>query len=855
MDQTTLKIAVAAFVHDIGKFADPDFLKITKAYKNENAGSFLPVRNGNYTHWHALYSAGFIDQLNDFFPEELTSGEGQSFIRLAAAHHSPSSVLEQIVSIADRISSGLDREEFNAAVNESVQIKDYRKTRLLPVFEHISVEKDERIQKSDDFLYRYPLKAQTPLSIFPGLIKDVVPEDNHTAAKEYKQLFAHFVSDFKKLAHRNLNTGLWFEHFDSLMMRFTTAIPAARVKNVIPDVSLYDHLATTSAIAAAVYLFHKTSDTLNESAVKNRTEEKFLVISGDFNGIQNYIFTGFGDTRKYRSKLLRGRSFSVSLFSELAADMLCRKIGLPHSSVILNAGGRFSILAPNTNQAVDAVNTVKEKIGSWLVERTYGETSISLSMVCASYRDFESKNFAALWDRVVNAMDETKFTKIDLDKYAGTVTGYLDSFCNDLTPSICPLCGKRAARKDCLQDGLYICAMCRDHIFLGENLVKKGQIAIAEKEMHISGKKLLDPVFEAYQLFFPQQNPDEFTDAAQIVKYWRIVADTGVGIENQDKLVSSKYINGYVPVYSEADLETGNTHRDEEEREAGAPKTLNDIARMAVTAAGSSQKKQGVEALGVLKADVDKLGLLMACGLQDKLYTISRVATMSRQLNNYFAVYLPYFLENNLAFNDIYTVFAGGDDLFLLGPWNRITELSTELEKSFKAYVCGNSEIHFSAGITLHKPHTPVDMLAAASEEALETSKNNGRNSITLFNQTVEWSEFYELKKVSDELEHWLENQWISSVFLYRINEFINMAEEERIVLGENSSEIHIDDMAVSKWRSLLKYSVERNAALKEDKNARKEKVKYIGTRVAQWLNDYRGKLRIPLWIIQYNRR
>ena len=35
MDQTTLKIAVAAFVHDIGKFADPDFLKITKAYKGE----------------------------------------------------------------------------------------------------------------------------------------------------------------------------------------------------------------------------------------------------------------------------------------------------------------------------------------------------------------------------------------------------------------------------------------------------------------------------------------------------------------------------------------------------------------------------------------------------------------------------------------------------------------------------------------------------------------------------------------------------------------------------------------------------------------------------------------------------
>jgi CRISPR/Cas system-associated protein Cas10 (large subunit of type III CRISPR-Cas system) len=36
-----------------------------------------------------------------------------------------------------------------------------------------------------------------------------------------------------------------------------------------------------------------------------------------------------GEAGKNRAKILRGRSFAVSLYCELAADMLCRAIGIP----------------------------------------------------------------------------------------------------------------------------------------------------------------------------------------------------------------------------------------------------------------------------------------------------------------------------------------------------------------------------------------------------------------------------------------------------------------------------------------------------------------------------------------------
>ena len=85
-------------------------------------------------------------------------------------------------------------------------------------------------------------------------------------------------------------------------------------------------------------------------------------------------------------------------------------------------------------------------------------------------------------------------------------------------------------------------------------------------------------------------------------------------------------------------------------RQPGMPKTLNDLAADAATSG------QGIEALGILKADVDNLGLLMACGLRKHLYTVSRMACLSRQLDHFFSLFLPDFLSNSEKFKNIYTV-------------------------------------------------------------------------------------------------------------------------------------------------------------------------------------------------------
>ncbi len=872
MDETTLKVAIAAFTHDLGKFADKDVLSVTDQYIDAHAGLYLPFYNGRYSHYHAVYTAAFIEQMNGVLPSELNSpgwGEEDSFINLAAGHHNPATPLQWVVALADRVSSGWDRDTFDKEYNRQIAIKDYKKTRLLPLFEQLMKDEENEPDRMEDFSYCYPLKEISPETIFPGLRKEIAPETTEEAADDYSRLFDEFAKGLKRLRYRNVNLELWFENFESLMMVYTSSIPAARVGDIVPDVSLYDHSKATAAIAAAIYLYHRESASYTVDAIRNYEDKKFLIVNGNFKGIQNFIFGGYGDARKYRSKILRGRSFTVSLLAELSADMLCREVGLPFTSIILNAAGKFTILAPNTDKVREGIDKVERKINDWLVKVSFGETVICLSSVGASCNDFVSGNFQTLWDKSIVAMAEKSFSRLDLSRYGGVVERYLDSFDNDLTHPLCPICGKRPSCREAegtayVEETQSACSLCRDHVFLGTNLVKKARLAVITPATEINGKdnRLLEPIFESYQVAFLEGELKSLAEKGHLLKYW----DLSIGHQGlMAKGIALRFINGYVPVYGPDDDHDerilSGARRDEKKLEyiaqikKGEPKTLNHIACKAKNPTEKAGVFCGTEALGVLKADIDQLGLLMACGLKPERFTLSRLATLSRQLDNYFTVYLPHFLMNETTFNDIYTVFAGGDDLFLIGPWNRIIDLAIVLRSSFSDYVCHNKKVHFSAGISLHKSHTPIDSMAETSESALEKSKyeSEEKNRLTLFSETVTWLQMEELGSAKQTLGQWLDKGWISKAMLYRLNEFIQMADQETRLIKD--LEIHIDDMSCTKWRSMLAYSAERNVAREMKGEERRKVVNEVAGSMARWLTEYGGKLKIPLWYILYNNR
>ena len=870
MDDTVYKIAIAGFLHDIGKFAERANFNADKEFLLSNADLYQPYikAQNRHTHKHAVFTAAFIDHIEKLLPKKFNKGEwglGDSFVNLAAGHHKPQTPLQWIIAIADRVSSGFDRDEFENCYNIQSDITNYKNARLVPILEQLSVEEN----KKSTYSYRYPLAELSPINIFPLSKESVVPDSVEKAGEEYQKLFESFIYSLERVSRGGHidDIPLWFEHFDSLFMIYASHIPASTVGEETPDVSLYDHSKITSAITTALYLYHEEKETMEIEDIKEYEKNKFLIINGDFYGIQDFIFAEGGSTGKASAKLLRGRSFYISLFSELAADMLCKEIGLPVSSIILNAAGKFTIFAHNTEHTKKTTNKVESEINEWLINNFYGQASMGIASIEASCNDFVSKNFSALWERLSKEIDKKKYSKIDLDKYAGPAEKYLDGFNNDLSKKLCPFCGKRPSNievegdTELPEDEPSACKICRDHIYIGSNLVKKDRIAVADIEASLSGSKLSEPIFGEYQLSFDvSKKLTELSKAGSLLKYWDIgISEDGIVAKD----ITAKFISGYVPKYRKEDEYDDRLLGGKRKEEAklgmiemireGVPKTFNHIANKALNFTDEPDKFQGIEALGVLKADVDNLGLLFACGLPEKRQTLSRLATLSRQTNNFFSVFMPYKLKTDDRFKDIYTVFAGGDDLFLIGPWNRIIDFADFLHGTFSNYICKNPDITISAGISINKTGDPVTTIAERAEEALERSKFSDRNRITLFEETVTWDDFKDLSNIKKQLHEWLDTGKINKAMLFRFNELLKMAKQEKEI-RDSKFNIQVKDMECLKWRARFTYTVARNIGrhLKGvDKNEAIEDV----MKSALWLDSYHGALKIPLWQIIYNQR
>jgi len=315
---------------------------------------------------------------------------------------------------------------------------------------------------------------------------------------------------------------------------------------------------------------------------------------------------------------------------------------------------------------------------------------------------------------------------------------------------------------------------------------------------------------------------------------------------------SIKLINGYVPKFTEEykkDIDKLKYKESPDEIKEieeflmeGSILSFHHIAKLALM--HSESGFTGIDAIGVFKADIDNLGTIFSRGLRYEKRTFSRYTTLSRQLNLFFTLYLPYLCKKE--FKNIYTIFAGGDDLFLIGPWNEMVEFSKRISNDFSSYCCKNPEISLSAGLFITKPETPVLTMAEESEKSLNKAKIEGKNRITIFNITLPWDKLSEIEIIREHLDSWLQNKILSTAFMYKLNEILSMAEKEiQIIKKQDFKELN-----PLTWRAKLYYFVTRNVAKKS--NVSQEE---ILNKLVSWIDNYRESFRIPLWQTLYLRR
>ncbi len=814
------RVALAGMLHDLGKFHE----RTGQPPSGDRAALETLYRYG-----HAAHTAGAWDEVAAFAPDLLkgdiapfasrSAGENitDSLVNAAAAHHHPDTFLQWIVATADRAASGFERQKFDAynadCDGETFTRKNRFQARLVTLFEQLAPQRD--------LAHAYPLEALSPTSLFPQSRGAVEPPDDAKAQAEYAALWQQFLAALETIpkSHRH-NWPLWLDHFDSAWLAFTHAIPSATNHGVVPDVSLYDHSKAVAALAVALWRWHHENGKVGAGETARLAdperpdwdEQKLLLIQGDFFGIQDFIFANGGQTQKHAHKLLRGRSFQVSLLAELAALKLLEALQLPSTSQIINAAGKFLIVAPNTESARKAVAQCRRDFDAWCLEHTFGEIGVGIATTPASCNDLTTKDnrFKALVDRLFAELDIAKHRRFDLCNAAPTVmTG-------DFPHGPCGYHGRypadRAAEEGAGgEDGKPAsCALSRDQIAIGESLTKRARLLVLCDATSFG--KPLDLDYFGYRIVFvaDEETSGKYGDLARdstLLRAWDFDLPDADGTVFSG--YSRRYVNSYVPR-----CDDGTTL-----------KTLEDIA-----ATGTGER-----ALVTLKGDIDNLGALFQSGLETP--TFARWAALSRQVNAFFALWLPWHCAQHAP--DTYTVFAGGDDFFLIGPWEQTLALAGQMREKFRAYVA-RDDISFSLGAAMTHPNTPARHLAEAAERGLEQAKSHKdktgkiiKNAGSLWGITVDWTDWLDLSgRRRENLEGLIDGQ--STGFLYSL-----------LLLADQSASTRPED---SLWRSKLHY---RCARLVKDKDRRQALIAEVGDAINRYKNGY----RIPVSLLLYRQR
>ncbi len=876
------RVALAALLHDLGKFAERAGLQVEAKTLEANQHLYCPRqglgRQQWFSHQHAAYTGVAVDYIEPWLPpmtgEEMapfagwkSSDTDDSLTNAAAQHHRPRTFLQWVIATADRVASGFEREQFdqyNQAKEEKTSTgKTHYTARQLTLFEQIRLDRPDPQAHS----WRYPLAPLSPKSIFPVKAAGYEPNDKIVAQKEYHALWEGFIAGLQRIPESHqAQLPLWLDHFDSLWACFTHAIPSATAFGVRPEVSLYDHTKAVAALAVALWRYHQERGDDPEAVsqrMQNRAdwdEKKFLLIQGDLQGIQDFIFASGGETQKNAAKLLRGRSFYVSMLTECAALRLLDELGLPSTSQITNAAGKFLLVAPNTPATLAAVDQVRAELDEWFLAHTFGQSGLGIATLSACCNDFlpgpqGKRRFSDLMKRLFAALEAAKLRRFDLcgaQPPAPVFEGFLDRF---TLGEECQIDGRSPAEVT-LDNGLKISTLAADQIEVGRHLAKYDRILITRRSLNHHSLRL--PVF-GYSIQFTGDEEDsgKFGPEARLGnlrRAWDFSLPAGAEDESVWHGYARRFINAYVPRWEALpnDWELGKYRgRDLEEDppERLAPKTFNHLACEDRTLDGQG-RPVGISALMSLKGDVDNLGQIFQGGLTEM--TFAKMAGLSRQMNAFFTLYLPWLCQSR--YRNCYTVFAGGDDFFLIGPWRSQMALARELRARFGQYTAENPELHFSAALSLTKPGLPVRSLAELAEETLEKAKGHNpeavkpapKDSVGCFGETVAWRKFDALERCRADLERQTQDLKLSTGYLYDLLRLTDMAEK---VEANPINAI---------WRSRFAYQtrrfLERQKRLDEAERRRRQQ-ELAQVIAEQGIEAFKGAYRIALFSYLYQNR
>lgn len=777
----------------------------------------------------------------DFLEQYLKAGEEtERLLNCVRYHHKDylqkakldKNDLAYIVYEADNIASGMDRRE-----NEGEEKGFDPKLNLDSIFSVFYSDKEIQVAN------KYPLIYKDINKVFNYPRKDISLATNSNYEALLNKIKSHFIT--KDISQISINQLL------QILEEGFSYVPSSTNRAEVCDISLYVHSKITSAVASCMKLYFDEQQIqdykkycFNSGSKIFRNEKIYLLVSGDISGIQDFIYT---IPSKGALKTLRGRSLYIDLLLEEFVDEYLEQIGLSRANVLYSGGGHFYILAPNIEDTKKAIDKLQAKMNRWLMENIGINLYLAIGMAeCSANNLMKSEAQGNLFAIVNKKLKDDKTIRYSKDE---DFLEYIFNVENE----------KDTAKKECnichnLVDKLWIynsdeeiaCEFCLNLYKLGQDILTQDLVFVISEEKIDGGIKIFGKDKDLYMYAVNIEDIDMFKG-----KILRIYSKNNL-LEND--LAIRLYLADY----------SAKNENDE-------VMTFDDLAK------SSCKIDKGIKRLGVLRLDVDDLGIAFSSGfvndkdkIEDNLRyaTLSRYADLSKDISMFFKVAINKICAGDLtgcvdfeekAFNifaiakapkrKVNIIYAGGDDLFLVGAWDEVLEVAIDINRAFKQFT--NGKLTLSAGMAMFSPTYPISKMAEIAGLLVQMSKNRkDKNSIALFGMETNlkangqleckhiytWADF-EMKVCKEKMNYLLarlsfdgdkfNKLSVGKSLIYRLMDLIQLADEDKLNIAR------------------FAYVLARMQP-KQDKDEQKRKVyEDFVSKMYQWINNNEDKKQL----------
>ncbi len=524
-----------------------------------------------------------------------------------------------------------------------------------------------------------------------------IKEKNKIENTEYLNVLEQLRDDLEEMKKKNILTP---EKLNSVLEESCIYFPSSSYVDY-PDVPYYDHVKLTAAVAVCMYIYDMEKENnrdyknkyFKKSQKKEREKTKFLFVSGEFTGIQNFIYT---ITSKMAMKSLRGRSFYLELFIEHIIDEILEALNLSRVNLIYSAGSQFYMLLPNVPKTIEILENYKKIVNDFLLKELGTSVYYEISHTETSAEELGNKLSENIKKenqiKEIFKRNSIETSRKKLNRYSEKQLEEIFDEDSDLNKIYndtkeCVICKKSEKEEILIKNSqnesngnIEICDSCKNYIKLGRDISKS---------------------FHQKRTFFMEKNCEENSSKLKFPKYPKgsveIVFRNFETVEEVEKESDKFYrfysINDdYFGKGNSRNIKIGNYNikSTNEEKE-------NNLVEFTELV----KKSKGIERLAVLRADIDNLGTLFQTGFEDRGFV------------NIDGEKEPY---KFVRFS------------FAIGTWNDIIEFSVDLRTAFKEF--SSDRVTLSAGIGFFDENYPIFQMAQKTGELEKLAKSYNENEI-----------------------------------------------------------------------------------------------------------------------------